>query len=342
MKRILITGGCGFIGSEVVREAISNNFIVMNVDKLSYAGNLDNVASVANHPNYNFVQLDINDQNKLAEIFESFKPDYCLHLAAETHVDRSIDQPHVFIDANILGTLSVLNCSLLYWQKMQQPSGFRLLHISTDEVYGALDIESDSKFSESSRYDPSSPYSASKAASDHLVMAWHKTYGLPAIISNCSNNYGPYQNTEKLIPATILRGINKQPISIYGDGRNVRDWLHVGDHAKALFSLLYNGKLGQSYCVGSDSEYDNLSVVHQICENLTIYLDNDFDYKELITFVADRPGHDRRYAIDNRLLVEQVGCKPSVEFKDGLRETVVWYLNNRSWCSDGTDLARKV
>jgi dTDP-glucose 4,6-dehydratase len=331
MKRLLLTGGCGFIGSEVVRKAISKDFVVMNLDKLTYASNVKNISTVSNHPNYHFSQIDICDVDRLNEVFTTFKPDCCIHLAAESHVDRSISKPQDFINTNVVGTMNMLNCSLVYWQQMKNPQEFRFLHVSTDEVYGSLKLSTEKKFTEASPYNPSSPYSASKAASDHLVMAWIRTYGLPAMISNCSNNYGPYQNEEKLIPATIIRALKHKPLHIYGDGKNVRDWLHVSDHANALFAIIEKGTVGHTYCVGANTELNNLTVVHHICDSLNAIMDAGVNYRDLISFVTDRPGHDRRYAIDSTFLMSQIGWMPAIEFEDGIRDTINWYVDNESW-----------
>ena len=331
MKKVLITGGCGFIGSEVIRQAISKDFLVMNVDKLTYAADLRNVASVSDHPNYNFAQVDICNGDALSGVFKDFQPDYCLHLAAESHVDRSITKPQDFIDTNVVGTMNMLNCSLDYWQENQHPQHFRFLHVSTDEVYGSLQLNTKKKFNEASRYNPSSPYSASKAASDHLVVAWTRTYGLPAMISNCSNNYGPYQNEEKLIPATIIRALKHKPLHVYGDGKNVRDWLHVSDHANALFAIIEKGTVGHTYCVGANTELNNLTVVNHICDSLNDIMDTGVNYRDLVSFITDRPGHDRRYAIDSTLLTSQIGWMPTIEFNDGIKDTINWYVDNESW-----------
>jgi len=333
-KRFLITGGAGFIGSAVVRHLVrETDHCVCVVDKLTYAGNLESLAPVANNPRYSFVQADIADAAKIKDIFTSYEPDIVMHLAAESHVDRSIDGPAAFIQTNIIGTYALLEAALAYWRGLPSSgqAAFRFHHISTDEVFGSL--EADGCFTETTAYDPRSPYSASKAASDHLVRSWHHTYGLPVLITNCSNNYGPYHFPEKLIPLTILNGLEGRKLPVYGIGSNVRDWLYVEDHARALLTVVGAGRLGETYCIGSRSERTNLAVVKAICALLDeLVPSKTIGCREaLITFVADRPGHDLRYAIDPTRISTELGWQPRETFETGLRKTVEWYLNNRSW-----------
>jgi dTDP-glucose 4,6-dehydratase len=333
-RRILLTGGAGFIGSAVVRHVIRETpHHVLVVDKLTYAGNLDSLAPVSNDPRYGFVRGDIADAAKMREVFESFAPDTVMHLAAESHVDRSIDGPGEFIKTNIEGTYVMLEAARDYWQQLPpaRARDFRFHHVSTDEVFGSLGP--DGKFTEESRYQPNSPYSASKAASDHLVRAWHETFGLPIVMSNCSNNYGPYHFPEKLIPLAILKALHGEPIPVYGKGDNVRDWLYVDDHARALYAILSSGRPGESYNVGGDGERTNLEVVRAIC-GLLDELAPGSPYRphaELITFVADRPGHDQRYAMDATKIQNELGWQAQESFDSGLRKTVAWYLDNRWW-----------
>lgn len=333
-NRFLITGGAGFIGSAVVRHLVrETDHDVCVVDKLTYAGNLDSLAPIANSPRYSFVQADVADAGKMADLFASYRPDVVMHLAAESHVDRSIDGPAAFIQTNIIGTYALLEAALAYWRGLpsSRQAAFRFHHISTDEVFGSLDSEG--CFTETTAYDPRSPYSASKAASDHLVRSWHHTYGLPVLITNCSNNYGPYHFPEKLIPLTILNGLEGRKLPVYGTGGNVRDWLYVEDHARALLAVIDAGRPGQTYCIGGRSERTNLDVVRSICALLDELVPNKTIGRReaLITFVADRPGHDLRYAIDPTRIATELGWQPRETFETGLRKTVEWYLTNRPW-----------
>ncbi|WP_439141833.1 dTDP-glucose 4,6-dehydratase [Pseudooctadecabacter sp.] len=319
--KLLVTGGAGFIGSAVVRLAIARGHEVVNVDCLTYAACLDNVSSVADSAAYRFEQMDIRDGAALAAVFKRHQPDAVLHLAAESHVDRSIDGPETFLTTNILGTFNVLEAA--------RTQGCTVLHVSTDEVFGSLGATG--LFTETSPYDPRSPYSASKAASDHLARAWHTTYDLPVIVTNCSNNYGPYQFPEKLIPTVILNALAGRPIPVYGTGANVRDWLHVEDHADALLCVLETGQIGQSYNIGGENEVANIDLVRMICGQLDDLHPSDAPYGDLITFVEDRPGHDMRYAIDPTRIRDDLGWRPSVQITQGVRQTVQWYLDHRSW-----------
>ncbi|KKM85409.1 hypothetical protein LCGC14_1289320 [marine sediment metagenome] len=329
MTKILITGGAGFIGSAVVRLAVSRGHAVINLDALTYAACLDNVASVAEAPNYTFVKADIRDRATLDKVFVYHKPEAVMHLAAESHVDRSIDDPGEFIETNITGTFNMLEAARSYWQKQGRPSDFRFHHISTDEVFGSLGTEG--KFTEETPYDPRSPYSASKAASDHLVRAWIETYGLPAVLTNCSNNYGPFHFPEKLVPIVILNALARKALPIYGNGENVRDWLYVEDHADALLLVLEKGQLGRSYNIGGENERSNLDLVHTLCSILDRVRPAGAPYADLIEFVTDRPGHDARYAIDPTRIREELGWQPSVTVEEGLEKTVRWYLDNEKW-----------
>ena len=331
--KILVTGGAGFIGSAVIRHAIENRgYSVVNVDVLTYAANLDNLTSVADSPLYTFEQADIRDEAAMKRVFETHRPDAVMHLAAESHVDRSIDGPLAFIDTNIVGTAVLLNAAREYWAGLDEAgkTAFRFHHISTDEVYGTLG--EDGLFTEETRYQPNSPYAASKAGSDMLVRAWGQTYGLPVVITNCSNNYGPFQFPEKLIPVVILKALSGQPIPIYGAGTNVRDWLFVNDHAEALLTVLERGRLGEIYNIGGDNEAQNIELVRTLCSILDdIRPDAAGSYDRLITYVDDRPGHDLRYAIDATKIQDELGWTPSVTLEEGLRQTVVWYLDNEAW-----------
>ena len=333
-RRILVTGGAGFIGSAVVREIIrSTPHQVTVVDKLTYAGNLDNLEPVANDPRFSFVRADIVDQPKMRDLVRTFRPDVIMHLAAESHVDRSIDGPGQFIQTNVVGTFSLLQAALEHWRTLSGAARdeFRFHHVSTDEVFGSLGP--DGFFTETTPYRPNSPYSASKAASDHLVRAWHHTYGLPAVLSNCSNNYGPYHFPEKLIPLVILNALEGKPLPVYGQGENVRDWLYVDDHARALVLIAEKGRVGESYNVGGHNEKTNLEVVCTICALMDeLAPDARIGPREkLITFVQDRPGHDLRYAIDAAKMRDELGWSPQETFESGLRKTVEWYLANRAW-----------
>lgn len=327
--KILITGGAGFIGSAVVRRAIAQGHEVVNLDALTYAACLDNVASVAHHPGYRFEHADIRERAALDRIFASNQPDAVMHLAAESHVDRSIDGPADFIETNVTGTFNLLEAARSYWQGRGRPESFRFHHVSTDEVFGSLGPEG--KFTEETPYAPNSPYSASKAASDHLVRAWGETYGLPVVMSNCSNNYGPYHFPEKLIPVVILKAISSAPIPVYGQGLNVRDWLYVEDHAEALLLVLTRDTVGRSYNIGGNNEARNIDLVEMICAILDRKRPAARPYASQITFVEDRPGHDLRYAIDASRIRDELGWEPSVTLEEGLEKTVEWYLANEVW-----------
>lgn len=334
--KILVTGGAGFIGSAVIRHIIKNtNNKILNVDKLTYAGNLDSLKEVDQNERYDFAQIDICDADALGVAFDHFKPDLIMHLAAESHVDRSIDGPSEFIKTNIVGTYVLLEVARKYWLNLneQKKQAFRFHHISTDEVYGDLEGSTD-LFTETTSYAPSSPYSASKASSDHLVRAWHRTYGLPTIITNCSNNYGPYHFPEKLIPLVILNALEGKELPIYGKGDQIRDWLYVEDHARALYKVVTKGVVGETYNIGGHNEKQNIEVVKTICKILGELRPqaNAEPYESLITFVKDRPGHDLRYAIDATKIGNELGWKPEETFESGIRKTVEWYLNNLEWC----------
>lgn len=337
--KILVTGGAGFIGSAVVRHIIENTQdSVVNVDKLTYAGNLESLESVENNPRYAFEQVDICDAKELARVFEQHKPDAVMHLAAESHVDRSIDGPAAFIETNIVGTYTLLEASRAYWNSLddEKKAAFRFHHISTDEVYGDLE-GTDDLFTETTPYAPSSPYSASKASSDHLVRAWLRTYGLPTIVTNCSNNYGPFHFPEKLIPLMILNALDGKPLPVYGNGQQIRDWLFVEDHARALYKVVTEGEIGETYNIGGHNEKANIDVVRTICALLEELVPNKPEgvakYEDLITYVKDRPGHDVRYAIDAAKIGRELGWKPLETFESGIRKTVEWYLNNKKWWS---------
>ncbi|BBR74871.1 dTDP-glucose 4,6-dehydratase [Acinetobacter baumannii] len=332
--KFLVTGGAGFIGSAVVRHIVQNTeHEVLNVDKLTYAGNLESLSSVADHPRYQFSQTDICDRTALDELFKSFQPDVVMHLAAESHVDRSISGPYAFIETNIIGTYQMLEASRTYWLTLDgsKKETFRFHHISTDEVYGDLEGTTD-LFTETTSYSPSSPYSASKASSDHLVRAWNRTYGLPVLVTNCSNNYGPFHFPEKLIPLMILNALQAKPLPVYGNGQQIRDWLFVEDHARALFTVATQGVVGETYNIGGHNEKANIEVVHAICTLLEELAPNKPEgvaqYKDLITYVKDRPGHDVRYAIDATKIKNDLGWVPQESFETGLRKTVEWYLSN--------------
>ena len=355
LKKIMITGGAGFIGSSLIRFLIKEtNDQILNIDKLTYASNLQSLKSINDNPRYQFIQGDICNKKIVSQLFKDFQPDLVMHLAAESHVDRSIDGPSDFIQTNVIGTLVMLESAREYWNN-EKKKNFLFHHISTDEVYGSLnEIQ---LFTEKSNYDPSSPYSASKASSDHLVRAWHRTYDLPVIITNCSNNYGPYQFPEKLIPLIILNALDRKPLPVYGNGQNIRDWLYVEDHVGALYSVVNNGKIGETYNIGGHNEKTNIEVVNTICEildelvplklkeeknnnkihNLQSSIKPIQTYKDLITFVNDRPGHDFRYAIDASKIQKELNWTPKHSFKSGIKKTIEWYLNNLNWCKNVED-----
>ena len=337
MKTFMVTGGAGFIGSAVVRHLINNtNYRVVNIDKLTYAGNLASLSTISNHPHYNFIRADICDANVMDKVFAEFQPDVVMHLAAESHVDRSIDGPSEFIQTNIVGTYTLLEAARKYWVQLteEKKQAFRFHHISTDEVYGDLH-GTDDLFTETTPYAPSSPYSASKASSDHLVRAWLRTFGLPTIVTNCSNNYGPYHFPEKLIPLMILNALSGKPLPVYGDGKQIRDWLFVEDHARALVQVATIGEIGETYNIGGHNEKQNIEVVKTLCLLLEELAPNKPEgvaqYSDLITYVTDRPGHDARYAIDASKIYKELGWKPEETFETGLRKTVQWYLDNKKW-----------
>ena len=329
--KLLVTGGAGFIGSAVIRRAIRAGHSVVNLDKLTYAGSLTNVAEVADAPGYAFEKADICDRAAVDAILDRHRPDAIMHLAAESHVDRSIDGPAAFMETNIIGTYTMLEAARAYWTAQGKPQGFRFHHISTDEVFGSLPADPGVKFTEDTPYDPRSPYSASKASSDHLVRAWAETYGLPVVLTNCSNNYGPYHFPEKLIPVVILKALAGAPIPIYGKGDNIRDWLYVEDHADALLLVVQKGVLGRSYNIGGENEATNLQLVQKICAILDEKRPGNAPYAEQIAFVADRPGHDQRYAIDPTRIREELGWRPSVTLDEGLEKTIDWYLAQEDW-----------
>jgi len=340
--KIIVTGGAGFIGSAVIRQYINNaDHIVINLDALTYAGNLESLVDIELNARYHFEHVDIRNIDEIERVFNKYQPDAIMHLAAESHVDRSIDGPADFIMTNIVGTYNLLDVSKQYWSSLEtdKKEQFRFHHVSTDEVYG--DLETTGYFTEDTAYDPSSPYSASKASSDHLVRAWHRTYGFPVVVTNCSNNYGPYQFPEKLIPLVTLNALEGKALPVYGDGSQVRDWLHVDDHARALRLVLEQGKTGETYNIGGHNEKTNLEVVKTICRSLD-ELVPESPYKphdSLITFVTDRPGHDVRYAIDADKIKQQLGWVPQETFESGIEKTINWYLDNRDWCrhvQDGT------
>ncbi len=332
--KILITGGSGFIGGCLIRMLLGNSkFKIYNLDKMGYASNIDWLKFNKNKDKHTLLKINLLDFEKVKKAINEIQPDLIIHLAAESHVDRSIDSPRIFIENNILGTFNLLESSFNYWDKLTitKKSNFRLLHVSTDEVYGSL--SSEGLFSERTAYSPRSPYSASKASSDHIVNSWHHTYGLPTLITNCSNNFGPWQFPEKLIPLTIIKALKKEFIPIYGNGSNIRDWLYVEDHIDALLKVLENGKPGSTYCIGSNNETTNLELVKNICKLLDKYNIWEMKHESLITFVDDRPGHDQRYAIDSSLLKNELKWKPNYSFKKGLEETINWYIRNQKWCA---------
>jgi dTDP-glucose 4,6-dehydratase len=330
--RIIVTGGAGFIGSAVCRYLVrETESTVINVDKLTYAANLSSLELVERNPGYTFIRADICDRKAMDEVFERHAPDAVMHLAAESHVDRSINGSDEFIRTNILGTHCLLEAARSYWMRLtpERAASFRFLHVSTDEVYGSLGA--DGLFNETTAYDPSSPYSASKAAADHIASAWFRTFGFPVVLSNCSNNYGPYHFPEKLIPLIILNALDEKPLPVYGDGSNVRDWLYVEDHARALYSILTKGRLGEKYNVGGRNEKTNLDVVHAICDTLDQLRPAQAPRRRLVSFVSDRPGHDHRYAIDATKLESELGWRAQENFTSGLQKTITWYLDNRAW-----------
>lgn len=336
--KILVTGGAGFIGSAVIRHIIGHTQDeVVNVDKLTYAGNLESLSNIESHSRYTFEHADICDHQTMSRLFAQHQPDAVMHLAAESHVDRSIDGPADFIETNIVGTYTLLEVSRIYWSNLEDKTrkeNFRFHHISTDEVYGDLE-DTELLFTEDTPYNPSSPYSASKAASDHLVRAWLRTYGLPTIVTNCSNNYGPFHYPEKLIPLMILNALDGKHLPVYGNGQQIRDWLYVEDHARALYEVVTRGKIGETYNIGGHNEKTNIEVVHTICSLLEELAPNKpngvYAYQDLITFVEDRPGHDVRYAIDASKIDNTLNWKPQETFESGIRKTVQWYIDNKAW-----------
>jgi len=329
---LLVTGGAGFIGSAVIRQAVKQGRKIVNIDSLTYAANLDNLTDIALDPSYRFEAVDICNITAVDEIFKTYQPDAIMHLAAESHVDRSIDGPSDFMQTNIIGTFNLLSVAKTYWMGTGKSQNFRFHHVSTDEVYGDLDV-TDPAFSETTPYAPSSPYSASKAASDHLVRAWHHTYGLPVVITNCSNNYGPYQFPEKLIPVVILKCLAGKPIPVYGQGENIRDWLYVDDHAEALLTVLDAGTIGETYNIGGNNERKNIDLVRTLCEIMDRLAprSDSTSHKESIRFVTDRPGHDRRYAINADKIKAELGWEPRIGFDEGFEATVKWYIDNKDW-----------
>jgi len=331
--KILVTGGAGFIGSAVIRLAISRGMEIVNVDCLTYAANLESLNSVVNSPNYAFEKANICDGPAIDAILQKHKPDAIMHLAAESHVDRSIDGPDAFMQTNVFGTFTMLQAARKYWDVLEneKKNNFRFHHVSTDEVYGDLSL-TDPAFEETTPYDPSSPYSASKAASDHIVRAWHRTYKFPVLVTNCSNNYGPYQFPEKLIPVVILKALHGQTIPVYGKGENIRDWLYVDDHSDALLTVLEKGRVGETYNIGGNNERTNLELVETICDLIDAELGNEIGKSRgLIRFVTDRPGHDRRYAVNAQKIKTELGWSPSVEWNEGFKATLLWYLKNEEW-----------
>jgi dTDP-glucose 4,6-dehydratase len=332
VTKVIVTGGAGFIGSALIRMLIKDVGVqVVNVDALTYASNLDSLTSVSNDDAYSFVQGNVCDEQSMSELFDAEQPDVIMHLAAESHVDRSIDGPAAFMETNIMGTYAMLEAARAYWSGLPsaRKDAFRFHHISTDEAYGSLG--EDGLFTETTPYAPNSPYSASKASSDHLVRAWHHTYGLPVVTTNCSNNYGPFQFPEKLIPLVILNGLERKALPVYGKGENVRDWLHVEDHVRALWLVVSKGRPGEVYNIGGEAERKNIDVVRGICDVLDELVNPNQPTQDLITYVTDRPGHDARYAMDTTKISQELGWQPQETFESGLRQTVQWYLDNRSW-----------
>jgi len=329
--KLLITGGAGFIGSAVVRRAVADGHQVVNLDVLAYSANLENVAPVAGSPNYAFEQADIADGERMRAIFARHQPDAIMHLAAESHNDRAIDGPLAFVQTNVVGTAVLLETSRAYYNSLsaERRATFRFHHVSTDEVFGALG--EDGAFTEATPYDPNSPYSATKAGADHLVRAWNRTFGLPVVITNCANNYGPYQFPEKLIPTVVVRAMEGKTIPVYGDGRQVRDWLHVDDHAEALLTVLARGRLGETYCIGGDSTRRNIEIIEMLCASLDQFAPANTPHRDKITFVADRPGHDFRYSIDASKLKAELGWEPKISTAQGMEDTVRWYVENAGW-----------
>ena len=334
-KKIIVTGGAGFIGGAVIKKLLlETNAFIYNIDKISYASDFTCINQIKSSKERHFhYKINLINKNDLENLIFKIKPDLIIHLAAETHVDRSIENPSYFIESNIIGTFNLLQVSTDYWRTLDSISrnNFRFHHVSTDEVFGSL--EPNEYFNESSKYSPMSPYSASKASSDHLVRSWHNTFGLPTLISNCSNNYGPYQFPEKLIPLTIIKALNEEKIPLYGDGQNIRDWLFVDDHADAIFQIIIKGKIGDSYCIGGDNPITNLKIAEKICSILDILRPKNFKYKSLIEFVKDRPGHDRRYAIDSSYIKKQLNWEPKYNFEKAIEDTVLWYVKNSNWCT---------
>lgn len=331
-EKWLVTGGAGFIGGNfVLRQVLKNNRKIINLDKLSYAGNLDTLSQVTDHPNHQFIHGDITDSALISNLLDQQQPDVIVHFAAESHVDRSIEGPQVFIETNVMGTFNMLQQAWLYYQTLtgNKKDKFRFLHVSTDEVYGSLGTTG--AFTETTPYAPNSPYSASKAGSDHLVRAYHHTFGLPVLTTNCSNNYGPYQFPEKLIPLMIDKALNNEALPIYGDGKNVRDWLYVEDHCRAIEAVIEKGRLGEVYNVGGNEERQNIEIVNTVCELLDEICPGDVPKKDLITYVKDRPGHDQRYAIDASKLLNELGWQPKESFASGIRKTIQWYLDHQQW-----------
>ena len=333
--KIIVTGGLGFVGINLIKLALSRGHKIINIDAMTYASSKNNKIVFNNMPNYVFEKVNINNRKRIDQIFKTHSPDAVMHLAAESHVDRSIDKPEEFIKSNVVGTFNLLEASLKYWNENGNFKSFRFHHISTDEVFGSLPHDPKILFTEDSIYKPSSPYSASKASADHLVKAWHQTFKLPIIITNCSNNFGPYQLPEKLFPLTIINALSEKQLPVYGDGSHIRDWLYVEDHVKALLLVLEHGKIGRSYNVGSNNEKSNLEIVKMICSTLdNIKSRHNGKYSDLICFVKDRPGHDSRYGIDAKRIKKELGWRPVSSFEESVKKTVKWYLNNKSWWSD--------